>query len=78
MTDNTVQDQPETTAQVPENLTIRDLMLIRDIISVVAQRGAFKAEEMETVGKTFNKLAAFVGAAAQSEPTSDEQGANDE
>ena len=32
----------------------------RDIIDVASQRGAFKANEMEAVGKTFNKLDAFL------------------
>ena len=41
-------------------LTVQDLGVLRSIIDVASQRGAFKANEMEAVGKTFNKLDAFL------------------
>ena len=44
----------------PVELTVQDLGVIRSIIDVASQRGAFKANEMEAVGKTFNKLDAFL------------------
>ena len=34
--------------------------MLRSIIDVASQRGAFKANEMEAVGKTFNKLDSFL------------------
>jgi hypothetical protein len=56
-------------AQAPEapvaDLTIADLNALRAIVDVACQRGAFKAPEMEAVGKTFNKLNAFLEAAAK-------------
>ena len=52
-------------AQAPAELTIADLNAVRAIIDVACQRGAFKAPEMELVGKTFNKLNAFLEAAAK-------------
>jgi hypothetical protein len=48
--------QPE----VPVELTIQDLGVIRSIIDVASQRGAFKANELEAVGKTYNKLETFL------------------
>tara|TARA_B100000900_G_scaffold415590_1_gene446109 strand:+ start:5915 stop:6187 length:273 start_codon:yes stop_codon:yes gene_type:complete len=44
----------------PVELTIQDLGVIRSIIDVASQRGAFKANEMEAVGKTYNKLENFL------------------
>ena len=35
-------------------------MFIKTIIEVASQRGAFKATELEAVGKTFNKLDSFL------------------
>jgi len=51
------QPQPETKA--PE-LTINDLGALRTIVDVATQRGAFKAAEMESVGKVYNRLASFL------------------
>jgi hypothetical protein len=51
--------------QAAPDLTIADLNSVRAIIDVACQRGAFKAPEMELVGKTFNKLNAFLEAAAK-------------
>jgi hypothetical protein len=47
------------------DLTIADLNALRAIVDVASQRGAFKANELEAVGKTFNKLNAFLEAAAK-------------
>jgi hypothetical protein len=51
-------------AQQPVDLNINDLVLIRNIIDLASQRGAFKAAEMEAVGKMFNKLSSFLDAIA--------------
>lgn len=54
----------ETPAARPEtsspDLNISDLVALRNIIEVASQRGAFKAAELELVGKTYNKLATFL------------------
>ena len=57
------QAAPEAPAQTEApaaDLNINDLVAIRSIIDVASQRGAFKAAELEAVGKTFNKLNAFL------------------
>ena len=40
----------------PVELTVQDLGVLRSIIDVASQRGAFKANEMEAVGKTLINL----------------------
>lgn len=42
------------------DLNISDLVALKSIIDVSTQRGAFRAGEMEAVGKTYNKLNAFL------------------
>ena len=49
-------------------LTIQDLALMKDFISMACDRGAYKANEMSAVGQTYDKLATFLNAAiAQAE-----------
>lgn len=60
-TANTEAQQPvEGEEQKPADLNISDLVALKSIIDVATQRGAFKAAEMEAVGKTYNKLNAFL------------------
>ena len=51
--------QQEAAAQGPD-LNVSDLAALRSIIDVATQRGAFKAPELEAVGKAYNKLNAFL------------------
>ena len=44
------------------NITITDLIAIRDTINLAAERGAFKAEEMLDVGTVYTKLNRFLEA----------------
>lgn len=44
------------------NITVTDLVALRDIINLAAERGAFKAEEMLEVGTVYTKLTNFLEA----------------
>ena len=60
---DTEQTQTETGAaeqQVPENLTLNELDQIAQVIDLASQRGAFRGNEMQTVGALYNKLASFL------------------
>lgn len=50
----------ETAKQVGPDLNVNDLNAIRSIIDVATQRGAFKASELEAVGKIYNRLNSFL------------------
>ena len=51
----------EAVAQAPgASLSLQDLASLKQIVEVVARRGAFKAEEMSVVGNTYNNLVAFL------------------
>lgn len=70
----TAQEQPQAEANTaPVELTVQDLGVIRSIIDVASQRGAFKANELEAVGKTFNKLDNFLQTVQKAEAEANEQ-----
>jgi len=59
--------QPAAEGQTPPagpELTINDLSAVKTIIDVAVSRGAFKAAEMESVGKVYNKLNTFLESVA--------------
>ena len=49
------------------DLNISDLVALKSIIEVASTRGAFKATELEAVGKTFNKLNTFLESVSKKE-----------
>jgi hypothetical protein len=58
---------PEAAAPAAPDLNISDLVALKSIVEVASQRGAFKAAELEAVGKTFNKLNTFLESVAKKE-----------
>ena len=51
-------------------ITIEDLITIKNLIDVSCSRGAFKADEMSSVGQVYDKLTGFLNsviASAQAE-----------
>ncbi len=50
--------------QAAPDLNISDLVALKSILDVASQRGAFKANELEAVGKTYNKLNTFLESVA--------------
>jgi len=78
--DTQVQDTPavgQEAAQTPVNLTLQDLKVLAGSIELGAQRGAFRAPEMEIIGATYNKLATFLAANAPAEVKAPEAPADD-
>ena len=62
--DPVAQEQPA--AKAPE-LTINDLLALRNLIEVVTARSAFKANELSSVGILFDRLNAFLEASTKKE-----------
>ena len=59
----------------PPPITIQDLIMIKDLIDVACSRGAFKAEEMSSVGQTYDKLTGFLNSViASAQAEADQQG----
>ena len=64
---NGVEEAAQTTAQdlaADNDLNINDLNAMKQIIDIASGRGAFKAGEMEAVGKIYNKLSNFLAQVA--------------
>lgn len=70
-------DAQQPTAEAPKpELNLADLGAMRNLIEVVTQRGAFKANELSAAGVLFDKLDAFLKAAesqAQAQQTAQAQ-----
>jgi hypothetical protein len=75
MSDQTTTDAPaveQTTdapASVPVQLQIQDLILTAQVLQLVTQRGAIKAEEMEAVGGLYNRLVSFLQSSGALQPS---------
>lgn len=65
-----VADAPKEEAKPGADLNISDLLALKNILEVASGRGAFKPTEFEAVGKTFNKLNAFLEAVAANQKES--------
>jgi len=57
----------EAAAEAPE-LTVNDLTAIKQVIDVASQRGAFKPNEMVSVGTIYIKLELFLNAVQAQQP----------
>lgn len=68
------EDTAEATAPTATGVTINDIALLIQIIEVVAQRGAFKAEELSSVGAVYDKVKTFITNAMP--PQQPEEGTN--
>jgi hypothetical protein len=61
-------EQQEQQAQQPIGLTLQDLRVLAGAIELGVQRGGYRAAEMEIIGATYNKLAAFLKANEPQQP----------
>jgi len=60
-------EAPAAAQSAPTDLNISDLVALKSIIEIASQRGAFKAAELEAVGKTFNRLNTFLESVGKKE-----------
>ena len=72
---NGAQTSQNATANQNADLSIGDLKNLATIIDVASTRGAFRANEMATVGVMFNKLQAFLAKVAPEQKPEDAQAA---
>jgi hypothetical protein len=65
-----VPQQEQTAAEQTQaaELNLNDLAALRSVLDVASQRGAFRANELEAVGKVYNKLNSFLEAVTNKEP----------
>jgi hypothetical protein len=67
VTEQTTTEAAQQPAKAAPDLNLNDLTAMRNLIDVVTQRGAFKANELSSVGVLFDKLNAFLEAANQAQ-----------
>ena len=75
MTD-TVENQTQTDDKIAvpvEVLNVQDLVDIANLIDVVTQRGAFRADELSAAGALYDKLKTFLATLMPKEETSTEE-----
>lgn len=53
--------------QQSADLNIQDLVGLKSIVDVATQRGAFRANELEAVGKLYNRLEKFIQSVSKKE-----------
>jgi len=74
MSDENKTEAPATEQAPAPDLTVQDLTAMKSIIDVASTRGAFKPNEMTTVGTVYSKLEAFLNAVqAQQEAQAEAQ-----
>jgi hypothetical protein len=61
---NTNETTAEPSAEQSIELTVNDLNALKQIIDVASSRGAFKPNEMTTIGTVYTKLENFLNAVA--------------
>ena len=69
--EQTTAEQAPTLPPPTQGLTLQDLVLVAQIIQLTSQRGAFKAEELASVGGLYNKLVAFLQSTGALTPAPD-------
>jgi len=73
----TVPNPAQPTNAAPD-LNVSDLNAVKSTIDIATQRGAFRANELEAVGKTYNKLTSFLDHVTKQQEQQQEQSANAE
>lgn len=70
--EQTAPESPSNAQEQGPDLTVQDLQALKSIIDVASQRGAFKPNEMMTVGQVYTKLEQFLGAVAEQQTKTEE------
>lgn len=70
----TEQNQPQ---QNPQDLTIQDLAIMKQIIELSSERNSFKPGEMAAVGIVYNKLDVFLRAVEEQQKAAKEAAAKE-
>lgn len=55
-----------TTAPVNESISLQDLNLLAQVIDIATTRGAFRANELTTIGAVYDRLNRFLSSVANS------------
>jgi hypothetical protein len=57
----------------PPQITINDLAMLKELVDLACSRGAFRADEMSSVGQVYDKLTVFLNTVIASAQTDADQ-----
>ena len=72
-------DQDKTNEAAPPSVGLADIAFLLQTVEICSQRGAFRAEELSSVGAIYDKVKAFIAAnspAAKTEGEAPTEGSN--
>ena len=72
----TTTEAPAPAEQTAAELTVQDLQALKQIIDVSTQRGAFKGNELMSVGQVYNKLEVFLNQVQAQAPQGEQANGN--
>ena len=59
----------------PPQITINDLAMLKELVDLACSRGAFRADEMSSVGQVYDKLTGFLNTViASAQADADQKG----
>ncbi len=69
--------EENTTAVVPDSISLSDLQVLLQIVDLASSRGAFRGAELTQVGAIFDKLSAFLSFIAAQQKAAQESEASE-
>jgi len=70
---DTTPQAPETASQ-PPSLGLADIAFLLQIVEICSQRGAFKADELSSIGQVYDKVKGFLNANVPAQPDAPAEG----
>jgi hypothetical protein len=67
-------DSNETQGATSPGLGLADIAFLLQIVEICSQRGAFKADELTSVGTVYDKVKAFISANSPAQPAAAPEG----
>jgi hypothetical protein len=67
-----IPEETAPTAHQPEGISLSDLSILKQIVDIATQRGAFKGSELSQVGGVYDKLEGFLTYVEEQQKTAED------
>lgn len=74
MTTEIDQTTPENKGEEPVQLTLADLQTVLNVVDLASSRGAFRGDELKTVGENYEKIKKFLTMISEAQKAKEEDG----
>lgn len=74
----TEQTTPENTGNEPVQLTLADLQTVLNVVDLASSRGAFRGDELRTVGENYEKIKKFLTMISDAQKAKEEEEGSEE